>query len=226
MKLLIFGATGVAGGWVIRKAIDHGHEITLHVRNKTRIPADISGSDKIINIFEGPLSDESTLSAAIQGQDAILSAIGPSGIFTGFRNDLSGGYRLILKLMRQHGVRRILAMSTVSEYDPRDSFAFSRSLAYWAVFCFARRPQKEILDITKVFREEGDDLDWTLYRVGNLLNSEEDGHVAVAGWVGVGDWSVSLERRDWANWLIQEVEREEPRWVHEMPVIYTPGGRR
>ena len=74
----------------------------------------------------------------------------------------------------------------------------------------------------KVFREEGQGLDWTLYRVGGLGNSKQDGKVAEAGWVGVGSWRNFLERRDWANWLVQEAEREHPWWIREMPAIYTP----
>lgn len=86
----------------------------------------------------------------------------------------------------------------------------------------ARGAQREVLGIEKVFKEEGEGLDWTVYRVGLLKSSPEDDRVAEAGWVGVGDWSINLERRDWANWLVQEVEREEPRWVGEIPVVYSP----
>lgn len=47
MKLLIFGATGAAGGLTVRKAIEHGHEITLHVRDRSRVPEAISSSDRV-----------------------------------------------------------------------------------------------------------------------------------------------------------------------------------
>ncbi|KAK2873665.1 hypothetical protein FQN49_002180 [Arthroderma sp. PD_2] len=222
MKLLIFGATGAVGGLTARKAIKHGHEITLHVRDKSRVPEDISSSDQVKAIFEGSLSDEPSLSAAIKGQDAILSSIGPKNIFGDYGRQFSDGYRLIVKLMHEHGVRRILAMSTISSYDERDEFAFMRSAAYWTVYLLGRRSQREILGIESVFKEDGEGLDWTLYRVGVLGNSKEDGRVANAGWVGDGRATIYLERRDWANWMIQEVEREEPMWVREMPVIYSP----
>ncbi|KAF3483054.1 NmrA family protein [Arthroderma uncinatum] len=244
MKLLIFGATGAVGKLTARKAIEHGHEVTLHVRDKSRVPEDISSSDKVTvgllllpfsrqnmlgyllipfkAIFEGSLSDEPSLSAAIKGQDAILSSIGPKNIFGDYGRQFTDGYRLIIKLMHEHGVRRIIAMSTISAYDERDRFTFMRSAAYWTVHLLGRRAQKEILGIGDVFKKDGEGLDWTLYRVGVLGDSKEDGRVAQAGWVGDGKSTIYLERRDWANWMIQEVEREEPMWVREMPVISSP----
>nr|KMM65802.1 hypothetical protein CPAG_02145 [Coccidioides posadasii RMSCC 3488] len=220
MKLLIFGATGKVGAWTARKAIEHGHDVTLHVRDQHRVPEDIRNSHKV-KIIEGSLSNEETLSEAIEDQDAILSSLGPNGPFCP-RNELANGYRLILKLMRRHNVRRILAMGTISCYDERDSFALSRLLAYSVIFVVARRAQLEIFGIEKVFKEEGQGLDWTLYRVPVLGSSSEDGGMAEAGWVGDGKWNVFLQRRDWANWMVQEAERDQPMWVGEMPALYTP----
>ncbi|WEW57757.1 hypothetical protein PRK78_003224 [Emydomyces testavorans] len=220
MKLLIFGATGAVGAWIARKAIERGHDVTLHVRDENRVPEDIKSSERV-KIIQGNLSDEESLSTAIQGQDAILSSIGPKGPW-GFKGQFIEGYRLILKLMREHNVRRIIAMSTISCYDKRDSFALSRLLAYSVIFVVARTAQNEMFGIEKVFKEEGQGLDWTLCRVPMLLNSPEGDGMAEAGWVGDGKWNVFLERRHWANWMIQEAEREQPMWVGEMPALYTP----
>lgn len=44
MKLLILGATGVVGGWTTRKATSHGHEVTIYVRNESKVPDDIKNS--------------------------------------------------------------------------------------------------------------------------------------------------------------------------------------
>ncbi|KAK2750836.1 hypothetical protein FQN55_001848 [Onygenales sp. PD_40] len=219
MKLLIFGATGVVGGWAARKAFEHGHQVTLYVRDKQRVPDDIK--EQGVKIIEGGLDNELALSIAIQGQDAILSSIGTTYIFD-HSLQIFQGYKLIMALMRQHNVRRILAMGTISTYDAQDGFSLHRSFMYYLVYLLARGPQKEVLAIEKLFREEGGDLDWTFYRVGGLLNSTEDHGPAEAGWVGDGKWRPSLQRRDWANWLVQEAERETPRWVREMPAIYTP----
>ena len=98
--------------------------------------------------------------------------------------------------MLEHNVRRILAMGTISIYDEKDSSSFWRAAMYWLVFLLARKAQKEILSVEKVFREEGRDLDWMLYRVGALGNSTEDRGVAEAGWACDGKWRGFVERRD------------------------------
>ncbi|PGH26885.1 hypothetical protein AJ80_01467 [Polytolypa hystricis UAMH7299] len=220
MKLLIFGATGVVGSWTARKAIENGHEVTLHVRDKSRVAEDIRSSSQV-RIIEGTLSDEPSLSAAIRNQDAILSSLGPTG-FTGFTGVFTNGYKLILRLMREHNVSRILAMSTISAYDTaRDSFSLYRTFIFWVVFVLAHAVQREILGLENVFREEGEGLEWTLYRVGGLGNARDADGVAEAGWVGDGKWRQFVERREWANWMVQEAERERPMWVRKMPAIYS-----
>ena len=44
---LLFGATGVVGAWTSRKALEHGHDVTFHIRDKTRLPEDILNSGKV-----------------------------------------------------------------------------------------------------------------------------------------------------------------------------------
>ncbi|KAI1927108.1 hypothetical protein LOZ65_002463 [Ophidiomyces ophidiicola] len=231
MNILIFGGTGSVGAWTARKALERGHFVTLHVRDANRVPEDLKSSIGVTHIdshaliiakiYEGTLADETSLTSAIKGQDVILSSIGPNGPW-GFKGELIAGYRLILRLMRTLNVHRIIAMTTISCYDPHDSFAFSRLLTYLLIFIFARIAQLEVLGIEKVFKEDGASIDWTLARVPVLKDSPEDGYIAEAGYVGDGHWNLFLERRDWANWMIREAERECPNWVRESPALYTP----
>ncbi|KAI1985240.1 hypothetical protein LOZ51_006482 [Ophidiomyces ophidiicola] len=205
MNILIVGGTGSVGAWTARKALERGHFVTLHVRDANRVPEDLKSSIGV-TIYEGTLADEASLTSAIKGQDGELIA----------------GYRLILRLMRTLNVHRIIAMTTISCYDPHDSFAFSRLLTYLLIFIFARIAQLEVLGIEKVFKEDGASIDWTLARVPVLKDSPEDGYIAEAGYVGDGHWNLFLERRDWANWMVREAERECPNWVRESPALYTP----
>lgn len=47
MRLLILGATGPAGAWTARTALEHGHDVTLYVRDADRVPEDLKRSDKV-----------------------------------------------------------------------------------------------------------------------------------------------------------------------------------
>ena len=61
MRVLIFGATGVVGAWTARKALEHGHDVTLHVRDKTRVPEDILTSDNVKVLLHPPCSKTTLL---------------------------------------------------------------------------------------------------------------------------------------------------------------------
>jgi hypothetical protein len=78
----------------------------------------------------------------------------------------------------------------------------------------------EIRAITQSFEKYGNGIQWTLYRVGNLTDTEGKGF-ASAGWIGDERWKLSTSRSDIARWLIREVECEESRrkWVCMMPAL-------
>jgi putative NADH-flavin reductase len=91
MKLLVLGATGGTGLEVIRLAKERGHAVTALVRN----PEKLARFDSRIGVIKGDLLSRSELEAAVQGQDAVLSAFGPladkvSGLET-IRNGADGG---------------------------------------------------------------------------------------------------------------------------------------
>ena len=80
-------------------------------------------------------------------------------------------------------------------------------------------PYSEICAITS-FEKYGNGIQWTLYRVGNLTDTEGKGF-ASAGWIGDETWKLSTSRSGIARWLIREVECEESqrKWVCMMPAL-------
>ncbi|KAL1955527.1 hypothetical protein VTO42DRAFT_8481 [Malbranchea cinnamomea] len=109
-------------------------------------------------------------------------------------------------------------MGTISIYDEKDRPSLSRWFMYWLVFFLCT---KNCLVLKRVFREEGPKVDWTLYRVALLGNSKRDGGMTEAGWIGDGKWRIFVERRDWANWMVQEVEREQAQWVKRRCLLFS-----
>src|SRR6476660_9943863 len=67
MKLTILGATGATGTTLTSQALAAGHEVTAVVRDPARlaVPADVM--------------DPAAIAPAIDGADAVLSAVGPRG---------------------------------------------------------------------------------------------------------------------------------------------------
>lgn len=72
MKLLIFGGTGGTGRALVQQALEQGHTVTIFARN----PAKVRTTHENLKIVKGDMLDYSSVEAAVQSQDAVLSALG------------------------------------------------------------------------------------------------------------------------------------------------------
>jgi hypothetical protein len=160
--------------------------------------------------------------------DAIISLLGP----TGFRYKgtyVAEFYQQLLSHLRtlpNDKMPYLLALSTASWPSPLDSFSFTVWFLVAFVWLMANGANKEIIATGKVFEQYGNDLPWTLYRLGYLSNGEEKG-LATAGYVGP-EWTVTTSKKDLAKWLVMEAEldKSERKWVRKTPAIYSVAGRK
>lgn len=79
LKLLIVGATGGLGKFLVNEALSRGHAVSVLVRNKDKLQTEFTKDDlaKLSNIFIGDAgSDESTVRNACQGIDVVVSGSG------------------------------------------------------------------------------------------------------------------------------------------------------
>ncbi len=99
MRILVLGATGGTGQLIVRDAAQSGHSVVALVRAKAR--ADLPGAE----LIEGEARDEATLVRALDGCDAVVSALG-TGV--GFRQVdlLTVATRALVAAMTRTGVRR------------------------------------------------------------------------------------------------------------------------
>jgi hypothetical protein len=168
--------------------------------------------------------DEKLLGSAVQGQGAILSALGPNGPGNKTWNDTYHGvfpsfYSLLLRVMREYGVQRVLAMTTISVYDERDRRSVVRAVLTGAVWAIGMPVYREFVEIAKTFQTEGQGLDWTVYRIGVITDAE--GVHSKAGFVGEKGSGLQISRNAMAAWLLEQVEALPQHWVREMPYIWS-----
>src|SRR6184192_2299753 len=74
MKLLILGATGGTGRALLAQALAQGHFVTALARN----PGKIKTVHTNLRVLRGDILDYASVETAVDGQDAVLSALGSS----------------------------------------------------------------------------------------------------------------------------------------------------
>lgn len=197
MRLTVFGATGGTGRQIVMQAKECGHDVTVLARRPEALPATTHG----VEVVAGDVLDPSAVARAVQGADAVLSALG-----IGYRRHATTVYSLgtanIVQAMIANGVRRLVVVSTSSlEIPPR------RQTAEWLLSRFVlhpllRRPYSDMRLMEQYVRGiRPSDVDWTLVRAARLTNGSRTGRyrTAVDGKLP-GCWSIS--RPDLARYML------------------------
>ncbi|RWA07889.1 hypothetical protein EKO27_g7219 [Xylaria grammica] len=229
-KILVLGGTGPSGVCLLRELLSRNHMTVLFARNPTKIPADVL-SNPLLEVVKGEMTDINALSNAVSKCRTVLSFLGPAAT-TKLANSTvyADFYRSLFSLMRQHGVRRIFAMGTISIHQQEDRWALAQFLIEWMVRIIASGPYYNIISIQKLFEDKDAtrDIDWTVFRIGNILGTgddhetwarnREDGGVYV-GPLGAAGWSHSQKRARLTRWLVDAAESGATEWVHRMPAV-------
>ena len=130
MKLAVLGATGGTGRRLVDQAIHRGHEVIAYVRR----PAAVEKRPGV-HVAGGELTDAPSLTAALTGADAVLCAIGPTGVRDLFGTDLMRRTLPVLAdAMSAAGVRRLVLLSaygvgdTAASASPMARIAFATAM--------------------------------------------------------------------------------------------------
>ncbi len=186
MKLLIFGATGGTGGELVKLSLDAGHLVSAYVRDPVRMSA---FEDPRLRVLVGDVLDSGTVKKAVEGQDAVLSAIGAAAGRSSVREE---GTRNIVEAMQETGVKRLISLSSLGVGDSKSNLPFFTRYVVVAVFlrhAFADHARQEA-----VVRQSS--LDWTLVRPPHLKDGPRTGVYrhgfsstdrSIQGWISRAD---------------------------------------
>lgn len=185
-----------------------------------------------MQVVKGELSDRGALSTAISQSRVILSLMGPNTLLYVNPTMYTDFYESVFQLMREHGVQRIFAMSTLSIWQPEDEFSLVRLALVTLVFVVAHFGWRTARAIGRVFEERATSLDWTVFRIAGIpggfseadwKNDREDGE-AFEGWIGQKGWSPQQKRAALARWLVDAAEDGKTRWIRKMPAVSRASG--
>jgi len=179
MRLALFGATGRAGGAILRQACAAGCE----VHALTRSPGKLNRDDPQVTVTAGDVRDLAATGRAVQGADAVVSAIG--GTCPGNPAVLQQGAAAILTAMNRHGVGRLIVIQGFHLPFPGDPRNLGRPVRAAMLRLWNRHLIADSHQMAEVLRES--ELDWTLIRMplltaGPAAAGYRVGHLALGPW--------------------------------------------
>ena len=211
MEIIIFGATGRTGLPLMTQALAAGHEVTAFVRNPNKIQI---GHAKL-RIVRGDLDDAVGIEAAIAGQDAVLSALGP--IPAGRKDVMGVAFTNIIAAMQKTGVKRLISLTGAGVSQPGDEPKLINKFISLMLNLISKDTIIDSSEHARLVRDSN--LDWTIVRVPMLTDVPANGpaerNVRV-GMVGIND-GMRIARSDVAAFMLKVLEDRSH--IHAAPVI-------
>ena len=209
MDVTVFGATGKIGHLVVEQLLGAGH----HVRALVRSPGKLTVEDDHLEVIVAELDDAPAIRKAVDGADAVISSLGPA-IDPFLRSGpLTEATRTIVAAMHESGVRRLIALATVSVPDPRDRPGLIDRLVPVGIGLLIPGALREIQGISEVVTTS--ELDWTLARITAPIDIPTNGTLR-AGFLG-GDVGARHGGADVAAFLVDQLT--DDRFVGASPAI-------
>ncbi len=161
MKLTILGATGATGTRLVEQALAAGHEVTAVVRDPARLAVP---AQQRLRTVTADVMDPASITPAVAGADAVISAVGPRG--TGPTTVIQDSVRSIIQAMRKTGTRRLLEVSGSVVADEGESPYLRYLLKPVARRTFLRHVCADMRRGEDEIRQSN--LEWTIFRPPSL----------------------------------------------------------
>ena len=205
MKILVLGATGPTGKLIVRDAAARGHYVVALARAKAR--ADLPEAE----VIEGDVRDEGTLARALNGCDAVVSALGTG---MGFREVdlLTVTTRALVAAMTRAGVRRLICISALGVGDSRNHGGFVFDRLFQPLLLGPAYKDKDRQEA--IIRASS--LDWVLVRPAQLTNAAPRGNIrATTDLTSVNGGNIA--RADVAQFVVKQLTTDT--WLRQTPII-------
>lgn len=160
MKIVVFGANGPTGRLVVRGALQRGHTVTA----VTRSPESFPFAHPSLHVLGGDVLEAASVSRAIAGQDAVLSALGVPYSRQEIRT-YSMGARAMIDAMVESGVSRLVCVSSSAvdpSAGPHGGFFFERVLQPFVAGVLGKTLYDDMKRMEAMVAEST--VDWTVLR--------------------------------------------------------------
>lgn len=209
-NVTVFGASGKIGRHVVDQLLADGTHVTAYVRNTAKL--DITHPH--LTIVEGGLDDPTAIAKAVDGADAVISALGPTLKRGAKGTPVADGTRTIVDAMRTAGVRRFVGLATPSVADPKDQPTLKGKILPKMAGLTMPNAMAELVGMTNAVTSS--DLDWTIARITNPTDKPAKGTIR-AGFLGRDKVGSAMSRADIASFLIDQLTDDS--YQRAMPAI-------
>jgi len=209
MKILVFGASGATGRELVRQGLAAGHQVSAFVRDLSSFPATLG-----LRLIQGDVFDPEQVAAAIQGQDAVFTALGARTL--GPNDLLPKSSANIIAGMKRHAVRRLIVLGAAGAYREAGKYAtpFRRFFLHLLKRTLLKYPF--INSSIQQQQVEASGLDYTVVLPPRLTNGAALGKYRVEA-DGLPPHGNTLSRADLAEFMLKQLS--DPAWVCKTPYV-------
>jgi putative NADH-flavin reductase len=171
MKVIISGATGFSGQAILANSIKQGHEVTILVRDASKIPI----KHQNLTIVEGNVLNPQTVASVLHHQEAVIQCLGVGGKGDGKPTTfISDATKIIVDEMQNKKIKRLIAMSNVGAGN---SIAFQPWFFTKIILPYFMKWLKVIIEDKNRMEPiiMNSNLDWTIVRCPNIVDKPAKG---------------------------------------------------
>jgi NAD(P)-dependent dehydrogenase (short-subunit alcohol dehydrogenase family) len=213
MKVCIVGASGKLGRYMVKHALDRGHEVVAVCREQSVDKlAEFEGR---ITILPGATDDREVIKRAVVGCDGVLVVLVPRGM-----HGYSSGTAQAVLDHAQPGARLVFSVGNHITRDGQDVYSWKTKALVNVAGRLARLARVIDLDdqVEAGRRIFASDTRWTVVRGSSLEEGDSQGLPVWSRHVGDPVLESDITRRvDFALFMVEALDNDD--LVHEAPAI-------
>ena len=201
LKLVVIGATGAAGGRIMKEALRRGHDVTAVLRDPKKL-----AERPHLTVKQGDATNSAELAKLLEGADAVISAFNAKRGSPDYAKDQLAAYQSIIAAAKQAKAKRLLVVGGAGSLE----VAPGQKLMDAPTFPKEYRPEAAAMgEVLDLFRAETE-LDWAFVSPSSFFSpGKRTGAYRVgADQLLVDAKGVSkISMEDFAIALLDEVEK-------------------
>ncbi len=205
MKIAVFGGTGALGQAIVAQAVAAGH----HVVVLARTPDKMKFAHDNLKLIQGDGLDKEAVSRAVEGQDAVLCAVGGADL-----KDATTRTKVtenILSAMAHHQVSSVVICSSLGAGKSKPQLSLLGRMVVSTLLRHAIGDQTAQEALV-----QKSDLDWTIVRPPRLIDGEKTERYRLAE-EGESFTGSQISRSDVAHFMLRVLE--EKKWARKAMAI-------